>query len=467
MPMSNYPNGFLDGITIRGVPILQSHSGKVFFVNNSSVLPSNGISGSDANDGSYLRPFSTLDYAIGRCTAGRGDIILLMPGHAETVSAAGSITVDVSGVTIVGLGRGELRPIFGYSATTSTFLVTAANVSLANLVHKSNVASLATMTQISALDCTIENCEYREGSGSGLGFIEVGTADNDTDRLHIKNCRFYSTGSNQDHFIEILKDMIQIRIEDCEGTGDCDEGCIAIPAGGNACLDLQIKRCVFRNTQTNIAAISINGTSCTGVIQDCLLITDTQASALDNGSLATDGVRWASESDQTASMPAIVPTAATADANYNPILGYGVTKVSNLADGSGTDDLFTVTGRVLITSLTGEVTTVVGGAATMKLRDITNSVDLCAATTIDSDAVGTMYGLPGLSAQILNGTGGTPVVGSIPNVTTPSGSAMQIVGDAQAALTISHVLDAADTGAVTWRLYYFPLVAGATVAAAA
>lgn len=152
---------------------------------------------------------------------------------------------------------------------------------------------------------------------------------------------------------------------------------------------------------------------------------------------------------------------------YNPRLGFGVTKVGNLADGAGTDNLFTVTGRVLITSLTGEVTTVIGGAATLKLRDITNSIDLCAATTIDTDAVGTMYALSQIAASILNGTGMTPVVGSVPNLTGSSHLDVRIVGDAQAPLTIAHVLDAADTGQITWRLTYIPLMPGATVAAAA
>lgn len=159
--------------------------------------------------------------------------------------------------------------------------------------------------------------------------------------------------------------------------------------------------------------------------------------------------------------------AAPTSTVYNPLLGYGVTKVSNLADGSGTDDLFTVTGRCLITSLTGEVTTVIGGAATLKLRDTTNSVDLCAATTIDTDAVGTMYALSSIAGNILNGTGMTPVVGSVPNLTGSAHFAVRVVGDAQAALTIAQVLDAADTGNITWVLTYWPLVAGATIAAAA
>jgi hypothetical protein len=152
---------------------------------------------------------------------------------------------------------------------------------------------------------------------------------------------------------------------------------------------------------------------------------------------------------------------------YNPRMGFGVTKVSNLADGTGTDNLFTVTGRVLITSLTGEVTTVLATSTSMKLRDVTNSVDLCAATTITDDAVGTMYALSSISASILNGTGMTPVVGSIPNLTGSSHVDVAIVGDAQAPLTIAHVLNAAGTGAVTWRLTYIPLIGGASVAAAA
>ncbi len=152
---------------------------------------------------------------------------------------------------------------------------------------------------------------------------------------------------------------------------------------------------------------------------------------------------------------------------YNPRMGWGVTKVSNLADGSGTDNLFTITGRVLITSLTGEVTTVVATTDTIKLRDTTNSVDLCAATTITSDGVGTMYALSSISGNILNGTGMTPVVGSIPNLTGSSHVDVAVVGCVQAAITLAQVANAAGTGAITWRLTYIPLVSGATVAAAA
>lgn len=504
MPKSRYSR-FKDGVQISGVSMNVHQKGKVFYVCNSSTVAPLGIGASDGNSGlSPEQPLSTIDAAINKCVAGRGDKIIVMPGHAESVANATTIVPDVAGVQILGQGVGEERPIITFAtATTANIPVSGANTYISNMVFKCNIASQVAMITTTAKDVVIEDCEFREGSATGLNFITVGAADADSDRLQVRNCKFYMpTSGNGDHAIEVLKDMVQMRFEDLEIDGDFDEGGIAIPAGGNACLDLHIKRCTIRNSQTNIPAITINGSTCSGLIQDCLLITDTQSSALDNGSLATDNVRWADETDQVSSTSALAPVDSVSNAlgvddsnnafsssnvvanvdgsvlerlealmdptaTYNPRMGFSVTKVSNLADGAGTDDLFTVSGRVLITSLTGEVTTVVGGAATLKIRDVTNSVDLCAATTIDSDAVGTMYALTSISANILNGTGAAPVIGSIPNISGAQQVDVAIVGDAQASLTLAQVLDAADTGAITWVLTYIPLVSGATVTAAA
>src|SRR3990172_8723191 len=79
-------------------------------------------------------------------------------------------------------------------------------------------------------------------------------------------------------------------------------------------------------------------------------------------------------------------------------------------------NIFTTYGRSLITLLYGQVTGAGdGGATTIKLQEETNSVDLCAATTVTSDTVDEIYILTGDKAVILNGTGGTPVkdVGSL------------------------------------------------------
>mgnify|MGYP006139353905 CR=1 FL=1 len=49
----------------------------------------------------------------------KGDVIVVMPGHAETVSGAAGINCDVAGVSIVGLGRGAARPTITMSAATT------------------------------------------------------------------------------------------------------------------------------------------------------------------------------------------------------------------------------------------------------------------------------------------------------------------------------------------------------------
>lgn len=160
--MSNYPNGFAKGITIRGVPLQVAHPGKVFWVNNSSVLPEKGIAGSNGNDGTYLRPFSTIDYAIGRCTANRGDIIFVMPGYTETITAADSILCDVAGIAIVGLGTGSLMPRIDFNNTAATIGISANNVTLKGLHCRSLISAVVVGVNVkaNASDVKIDSCLF-------------------------------------------------------------------------------------------------------------------------------------------------------------------------------------------------------------------------------------------------------------------------------------------------------------------
>jgi len=123
--LSNYPSGFGQGVSIRGVPIVNSHAGKVFWVD------SNG--GSNGNKGTFDRPFSTIAYAVDQCRANKGDVIYVKAGHSESISTA-DIDVDVNGVSIVGLGAGSSRPTILFTGTTdtTTFDISSNNVLLHN-----------------------------------------------------------------------------------------------------------------------------------------------------------------------------------------------------------------------------------------------------------------------------------------------------------------------------------------------
>lgn len=195
MPMTNFPNGFANGLSVRGMPLLQMQQGEVFFVGNSTVLRNQQRAGADGNDGTYLSPWATLDYAIGRCLANRGDIIFILPGHAETISAAAFVAMDVAGIAVVGLGAGSLRPTFSWSLTTSTITVAASDMSIQNCLFLGTAATTFTATAFNnanavvAQNFAIENCEFRDSSAT-LGFIACytgGTTANQSDGLSFTN----------------------------------------------------------------------------------------------------------------------------------------------------------------------------------------------------------------------------------------------------------------------------------------
>lgn len=128
---------------LAGAPAL-SISGKTFIVGKSS-LPNRDmvtqVFGPDAEG--RVRYAATIDAAIGLCTASAGDIIYVLPGHTEAVTAT-SINCDIAGVSIVGLGSGSLKPTLTFSATDSAVNVTAANCKFQNLRITAGVGDVVT-----------------------------------------------------------------------------------------------------------------------------------------------------------------------------------------------------------------------------------------------------------------------------------------------------------------------------------
>lgn len=195
MGMSTYSN-FVGGVAIRGVPLIQTHPGKVVWVYNGTTLDANHKNGSDSNAGTFNAPFATLAYAITQCRADKGDIIFVKPGHAESVSAAGGLVLSVAGVAIVGLGNGANRPTITLdTANTATITVTASNVTVTNFLFKANFLNVATCFAIAnaqvAKDFTVDSCEFRDNSVilNFVSCVKVGTTANIADGLTLTNNR--------------------------------------------------------------------------------------------------------------------------------------------------------------------------------------------------------------------------------------------------------------------------------------
>lgn len=180
MPASNYPNGFPQGIVIRGVPLTVSNPGRVFWVYNGTALQTGQRGGSDGNKGTFDSPFSTILYAVSQCVANRGDIIFVKPGHAETISTAAILTLSVAGVAVIGLGVGSNRPTLTFTAAAANIPVTAANITVSNILHVANFADVVSAYTATGTatptDLTIDNCEFRDTS-SILNFIKTVTGN--------------------------------------------------------------------------------------------------------------------------------------------------------------------------------------------------------------------------------------------------------------------------------------------------
>jgi len=172
--LSKFPNGFNSGVAIRGVTVLNSHGGDVYWVDSGGLQ--NG-------DGTFTRPYLTIDTAINNCTANNGDLIIVKPGHAETLATASAITADIAGVAIIGLGSGADRPTLTFSGTAATMVISAASVTVQNIITKPSIDSVVSPIVVSGADCWLD-IEHQDASAAIEAVAAILTTAG-ADRLHV------------------------------------------------------------------------------------------------------------------------------------------------------------------------------------------------------------------------------------------------------------------------------------------
>lgn len=123
-----------------------------------------------------------------------------------------------------------------------------------------------------------------------------------------------------------------------------------------------------------------------------------------------------------------------------------------------TGSLFTVSGgNILLTLILGEVTTVIETQAnnTNLVANPTTgtTTDLCAVLDITGGEEGTLYTISGTAGDALQSGSSGSVIAQAASVIVAPGA-------------IQLTCAASNTGSVQWSVWYVPLVAGASVAAA-
>lgn len=200
-------------------------TGEIFFVD--SATGTNAAGGGKSPDS----PLATLDYAIGLCTASKGDTIYLMPGHAETISGADGFDADVAGIRIIGLGWGALRPTFNFTATASKVSVGAANVTIQNVRFVAGISAVVVGVNVEAagVDCQIRDCEWYWGGTTGFDFLQSLNINVGAHRAVVNNCRFLAEPAvaGASTAIQLVGAVHNVRVTNCEFMGDYSLACMS------------------------------------------------------------------------------------------------------------------------------------------------------------------------------------------------------------------------------------------------
>jgi hypothetical protein len=166
---------------------MEQHPGEVFFVDSGAA--NGGDTPGHGRDPD--QPFLTLDYAIGRCTANQGDVIYVMPGHAETFLATNGFDADVAGIAIIGLGWGADRPTFTFNHANAQVNIGAASVRVENLRFVADITGVVSAVQVEGVtDAVFENCEWYWGGTTGDDMLISLELEAGSHRALIEGCRF-------------------------------------------------------------------------------------------------------------------------------------------------------------------------------------------------------------------------------------------------------------------------------------
>jgi hypothetical protein len=195
MTASKYPNGFSGGLHLRNVPVYQNFAGAVKWVDSGTSKSS--------YKGTFDFPFLTIEAAQNSCTASNGDIIMLKPGHAGTVSVAAGLALDVAGITIIGQGSGSLQPTITLdTADTADIDIDAANITIENVHFIAGFADIAAMIDVNADDFTLRNCRFTQSAVDLNALVCVqDAAAGGSDRITIEGCKAIMYDASNTHFV--------------------------------------------------------------------------------------------------------------------------------------------------------------------------------------------------------------------------------------------------------------------------
>lgn len=156
-------------------------------------------------------------------TADNDDLVVVLPGHAESVIAAAGMTFSKAGVTYQGMGSGRGRPIITFSTSTAAqIIVSGARTLFRNMVFDfGGIDQIVAAISVTAADVAFEDCEFLIDNGTSasviLGILTAATAT----RIRFERCRFLGTAAATTAVTACIKHEVGVDyvIKDCYFAG--------------------------------------------------------------------------------------------------------------------------------------------------------------------------------------------------------------------------------------------------------
>ncbi len=127
---------------------------------------------------------ATLDAGLARCRAGKGDVVVVLPGHTESFATADACPSLVSGTQIIGVapfGSG-LMPTFTFTGTAATFLLDQANCVMTGLKFAVGIDAVVNFVTVTGSGCYIAGNYFQTGTAAALDMntaLIIGTGASD------------------------------------------------------------------------------------------------------------------------------------------------------------------------------------------------------------------------------------------------------------------------------------------------
>lgn len=216
---------------------------------------------------------TTLNAGLARCRSGKGDYVVVLPGHSENISAADAMSSLVAGTNIVGLGEGRNRPRLIWTAAAATFLFDVDNATLDNfqLFMDGNAAgsplTVAAPITMSGNGCRISNSLVQFGSDADE-LVTVGVTVTGDDCMFANNFCYGATAAECTTFLRLTgADRFRLLNTTIMGATSA-VGVGVVQMVTTASTDIEVANCIFANRKASSTSAFLGMAASTGVVRD-------------------------------------------------------------------------------------------------------------------------------------------------------------------------------------------------------